>query len=352
MPASSRSVTAVPLSPGDDSDTSGTSAERDTVVTRGQLRKEIEDASERQARGIRYEFQQQRQWTDARFEEQRQRTDAKFERVQQELREQRQWTDAKFEEQRQWTDAKFEEQRQRTDILYNGLKAQAENRGATHLWNRIRVIVIHEESSGKILEPKQFPGRVGDFWRLKQRRGWKELAYLHEFYGSTSWPDWGLQSFGLDSDEESEQLVPAHKSLGEAVEYAPEVALQELAQHLGLDYDKISMNVEDDLQRQRNRSTREKRSHIPEDLKDLAKRPKADISTPAGRVDAAPERTRDNVGLTISQLVGGSPKQVTPPRPRTPSTTLGWAPPSDPSRAWNMSLSPTSVATSRKGSRA
>ncbi|KYG40553.1 hypothetical protein M433DRAFT_148343 [Acidomyces richmondensis BFW] len=319
----------------------------DIVVTRRQLHEELVRVTEIQARGIRREFEEQRRQMDAKFEEQRLL-----------IEEQRRQTDAKFQEQRHQTDNKFEELRRHTYLQTHSLKARIEisdtkqgNRGATRLWSHIRMVAKYDDFVGALVKPENFPDRVGAFWRLKTRRGWRSMMRLHEFYGTTSWRRWGLEFLDEDSDDEVQELAPAHKCLLDAIEYAPDIALQELAQHLGLDYERLTVNVPEDMESLRNRSTRAKRAVVDDEPQELAKRTKQRGSHPSKspeKGELKPES--DPSSLKTADLIGGSPKQPAPSRSKTPSTRIGWAPPSEHSRPQNSSLSPTSIATSMKGS--
>jgi len=307
----------------------------DIVVTRRQLHEELARVTEIQARGIRREFEEQRRQTDAKFNEQR----------------------LLIEEQQRQMDNKFEELRRHTYLQTNSLKARMEisdtkqgNRGATRLWSHIRMVARYDDSVGTLVKPEIFPDRVGAFWRLKTRRGWRTLMRLHEFYGTLSWRRWGLEFLDEDSDDEVQELAPAHKCLLDAIEYAPDIALQELAQHLGLDYERLTVNVPEDMESLRNRSTRTKRAVVDDEPQELAKRTKQRGSPPSKspkKGELKPES--DPSSLKTADLIGGSPKQPAPSRSKTPSTRIGWAPPSEHSRPQNSSLSPTSIATSMKG---
>ena len=348
MPAATRPATSMATAPArpaaraaglsdEESNASSTGADHQHV-TRSQLRVEIAAAAESQASGIRIEFRQQRRETDVKFEELGHRMDAKFEEQGREIKEHGQRLD------------RFARMLQAHARI---TRAKEANRSATHLYSRVEVVIRYDYEDDELSEPWGFPERVGAFWRLKKPSGWESLARLHEFYGTTTWFEWGLGSLDPDSEDDEDVSAPPHQSLREAVSFAPDIALQELAQHLGLDYDKICANVVEDVRIHRTRSA-VKRSLAPQPTIDLSKRPKIE-----------PRRHEEAERLSLEDLIGKPDYERTESHRsiKTPSTQLGWDPLSNRggrssisgggssdsgrrSRNKDPTPSPTSVATS------
>lgn len=192
--------------------------------------------------------------------------------------------------------------------------------------------------------PQSLPIRVGIFWQLKSQRNWATLVYLHEFYGTESWLDWSLTSFDVDSDEDEPQPTATHESLQEAVEYAPEIALQELAIHLGLDYDEIEMSINDEIQTRPVTAVRTdpiKRSAPKAIATNAPKRiRRLEVPTNPGRSDEQQVRV-EAPRLPLHVLLGnGTPS---PGSSKDPSAQVGWGAPSPSPQP--SCRSPTELAT-------
>lgn len=312
------------------------------AITRVDFQQAMEAAEERQSRGIRYEFFLQGSRIDTKLEEHQ----STLSGVQREVNELRREVKGHGQElQGHSEELKKHGQRldnlaQRVDALHRASDAHNRisnakeiNRGATHLYNNIVPVGKRDEASETLVEPQRFPARVGTFWRLKKRSGWGDLVRLHRFYETSTWHEWGIGLLDDESDDDDAPLEPAHKTLEDAVHYAPEIALHQLAQHIGLDYDKIALNAEEDQRNHESRTTRAKRPTAAPQTTTVAKRPNLRSLSP----------------IPHSELVGKF--TPTPParRSKTPSTKLGWAQPSDrsgdESRPHRASPSPTSVAT-------
>ena len=327
MPAASRPTKIEDPTADSDSDSSSNSTqERPRFVTRSRLRRELLKAGEIQARGIRNEFYQQRQQTDRKFEEQQLHTDARFDAM--------------------------EARQTITDARQTITDAKQNNQTAFRLRSKI-FSVGHLDASSRMLRrpPSIFPKWVGTFWRLKERRNWYKLIQLHEFYGTEDWEMWGLDSFDSEDEKSVEEIVPGHNTMRDAVEYAPDLALSELARHLGLNHHEISIHVTEDLMLERSRPTTSGHSkRLPEAIGSPPSEPKR--SRPLGR-RTSPLRAQPSKGLeSVSPTEGNAPPSPTEvdsvqrlplrdligavddyPRYTTPavseSTRLGWKPPSD-----------------------
>ena len=310
MPAASRPAKMGNPTADTDSDSSSSNTqERPRFVTRSRLRRELLKAGEIQANGIRNEFYQQRQQTNARFDA--------------------------MEAKQTITDAK------------------QNNQTAFRLRSKISS-VGHLDASSRILHqpPNVFPKWVGTFWRLKERRNWHNLVRLHEFYGTEDWDMWGLDSFDSEDEESGDEIVPGHRTMRDAVEYAPDLALSELARHLGLNYHEISIHVTEDLMLERSRPTTSghpKRlagaigspSSEPKRSRPLGRRASPLCAQPPKRLESGSPTEADTPRsptdvdsvqrLPLRDLIGATddyPKgHITPAV--SDSTRLGWKPPSD-----------------------
>jgi hypothetical protein len=159
-------------------------------------------------------------------------------------------TDRRFDD----TNRRFDEQRSQLGQL----KAQQINRSATHINNLIRPVGRNDGTP----IPTELARRykyVHEFLRLKRRENWPVLAKLHGFYGSASWSTWGFIPMSSWDESDTEEPLMTHTTLEEAISWAPNDALQELARHLGLDYDKIMTNVEEYESLQQRRAIENKR---------------------------------------------------------------------------------------------
>ncbi|OQN95188.1 hypothetical protein B0A48_18897 [Cryoendolithus antarcticus] len=282
------------------------------------------------------------------LQEQRTQTNERFDKVLQELQEQRTQTNQRFEQTNERFDKvlqELKEQRTQTKHIRSELqslkedtKAQQANRGATRIHNSIQPVGRYDATKDLISMPDQFPVRVHEFLRLKLRMNWKVLASLLRFYDAKSWFDWGLISY----DESSEEiLAPRHRTLDEAVEFAPGHALQELAIHIGLDYDKIMTNHAEDEKVQQHRATYAKRL-LPEGSRP-AKREKQTEAAVQERQQIARVETpqpKDTSPAPSSERIGWDGRDT---EDRTPSSGNFRARDAAGKR---RTLSPTSVATS------
>ncbi|OQN95568.1 hypothetical protein B0A48_18503 [Cryoendolithus antarcticus] len=328
LDTSSTGVQSMPCEDGTDSPSSGSDGEWRASInpTVHDIIRELQ--VQRRARGIDFrglheELQQQRTQANQRFEQ----TNERFDKVLQELQEQRAYMDTNFQHIR-WELRSFKDD----------AKAQQANRGATHIHNSIQPVGRYDATKDLTLMPVQFPLRVHEFLRLKLRTNWKVLASLLRFYDTRSWPAWGLISY----DESPEEiLAPTHRTLDEAIEFAPEIALQELATHIGLDYDKIMTNQAEDEKLQLNRATSAKRVQ-PQDSR-RAKREKQDEAPVQVQQHIARAETPQPKATSLapsSEEIGWDARHT---EDRTPSSGKFRVQDADRPR---QTLSPTSVATS------
>ncbi|KAF2478440.1 hypothetical protein BDY17DRAFT_314231 [Neohortaea acidophila] len=86
------------------------------------------------------------------------------------------------------------------------------------------------------------------------------LAALLRFYASDSWPVWGLVSLSPEDESDVEEPLVVHETLDIATIWAPEIAVQELARYVGLDYDKVMINVKEYEKVQEKRAAYAKRT--------------------------------------------------------------------------------------------
>lgn len=341
------------------------SGSRDEMVTYVDLHRAMQAAEDRQSRGIRYEFSLQWRKIDEKLEEHW----STLSEVQEQMNELRQEVtshssalsglqvavkahsqelkdhgrqmkehgqELKEHGQELKTITHRVEALQRASNIHNSIfHAKEMNRGATHLYNNIAPVGKLDNASGMFVEPEDFPTRVGAFWRLKKRSGWSDMIRLHRFYQTSTWTEWGLGLLDYESDEDNTPLEPAHKTLEDAIRYAPEIALHQLAQHIGLDYDKIALNAEEDQRKHENRLAQIKRRAAAPQSTTIPKRPRGPLPS------LSPIPWEDLVGK-----FSPTPPAPPPPRSHTNSTRLGWAQPSEKSRSHQASPSPTSVATS------
>ncbi|EMC97304.1 hypothetical protein BAUCODRAFT_446387 [Baudoinia panamericana UAMH 10762] len=271
------------------------------------------------------------------------------------LDEQRADTNRRFDEQRADTNRRLDEQRADTNRRFDEhgkilgqleaqlvhMKAQQINQRATHINNPVQP-VGRDDGTPIPTELSQQYNHVHKFLRLKHRDKSQVLAALLRFYGltSTSWSTWGLISMSSWDRSDTEEPLMTHDTLEIAISWAPEIALQELARYLGLDYDKITINVEEYENLQQRRATQNKRAMADE----LASSKRERLVTPERQGAHIPQADRMKKPASI----------------RTQSEELGWdaratedrTPVSqrprfkDGSRYRQPSLSPTSVATS------
>lgn len=123
----------------------------DSLVTKH----EFVESQGLQDKGIRREFEQQRNYTDERFEEQRTYMDERFE-------EQRSYMDERFKH----TDERFAD----VDRQFEEMRARQFNSMCTRAHDPLHAIAKIKRSTGSTYVfqmPKHFPKNVGKFWRLK-----------------------------------------------------------------------------------------------------------------------------------------------------------------------------------------
>ncbi|KAK6430078.1 hypothetical protein LTR95_013771, partial [Oleoguttula sp. CCFEE 5521] len=177
------------------------------------------------------------------------------------LDEQRADTNRRFDEQRAETNKRFDDTNRRFDEQggqFGQLKAQQINRSATRINNLIQPVGRNDGTP----IPTELSRRykyVHEFLRLKRPENWQVLAELHGFYGSESWSTWGFNPMSSWDESDTEEPLMTHNTLEYAISWAPDDALQELARHLGLDYEKITTNVEEYESLQQRRATQHKR---------------------------------------------------------------------------------------------
>ena len=161
------------------------------------------------------------------------------------------------------------------------LKAQYINKGATYINNPIQPV---GRDDGTLIPTKlsELYKYVHKFLRLKRRIEWPALAALLRFYGSESWPTWGLISLSPGYEGDAEEPLAVHESLEVAISWAPEIALQDLARYLGLDYDRIIANMEEHERLQQRRAEYTKRMVADEPA--LSKRERPETSEQQGRI--------------------------------------------------------------------
>ncbi|KAF2478447.1 hypothetical protein BDY17DRAFT_328512 [Neohortaea acidophila] len=326
-------------------------------LTSSYIHQELSRFADIQARGIRYEFQQQEKRTHDQIKEQGERTRAQFEDVH-----------ARFD----LVQTKQDLMQAKQDLLQATqviISARQSNQTAYRLTSRIYPVEMFDTTKQILRKPPEdsFPRWVGNFWRLKQPRNWSKLAKLHEFYKTDGWKRWGVRSFedvnGEDAEDEAQEeveeedeieLAPGHTSFAEAIEYAPDIALSELARHLGLNYDEIGVRVTNALvsdisgritaqrskrassavvdvmqegKRYKTLGTRETDAKIPSPIEgkqtpspedegnDRNPPSPTEVNTPPGRLPL-----RDLIGNDVPTRIEESP--------RTISTRIGWKPPS------------------------
>ncbi|KAF2478460.1 hypothetical protein BDY17DRAFT_306278 [Neohortaea acidophila] len=312
-------------------------------LTASYIHQELSRFADIQARGIRYEFQRQEKRMHDQIEGQDERAHAQFEDVH----------------------ARFD-LLQATQVI---IGARQSNQTAYRLTSRIYPVEMFDTTKQMLCKPPEdiFPRWVGSFWRLKQPRNWSKLVKLHEFYKTEGWERWGVQSFedmdGEDAEQDEHQeveeedkveLVPGHTSLAEAIEYAPDIALSELARHLGLNYDEIGVRVTNalvsDISGRITEQRTKRASSAMLDLMQQGKRCKtlgtreadAQISSPTeGKQPLSPEDEGNDGNppsptevntppgrLPLRDLIGNDVPTKVRESPRTISTKIGWKPPS------------------------
>nr|OQO31371.1 hypothetical protein B0A51_03366 [Rachicladosporium sp. CCFEE 5018] len=138
------------------------------------------------------------------------------------------------------------------------LKAQQINQRATHINNPIQP-VGRDDGTPISTELSRRYKHVHDFLRLKRRDNWQVLAELHIFYGSESWSTWGFNPMSSWDESDVEEPLMTHNTLEDAISWAPDDALQDIARHLGLNYEKIMTHVEEYESLQQRRATQNKR---------------------------------------------------------------------------------------------
>ena len=171
-------------------------------------------------------------------------------------------TNVHREEQRAEMRQRFDENDRRFDKMEAQLdqqKAQMRNQRATHVNNAVEAVGLDDGTPISSNLSKQYK-HVHEFVRLKRPGKWQVLAELLHFYGSTSWPTWGLLSLSLGDESDEEEPLASHDSLEAAIAWAPEIALQELASYIGLDYNAIVTNVEEYERMQVRRAMPKKRT--------------------------------------------------------------------------------------------
>ena len=161
------------------------------------------------------------------------------------------------------------------------MKAQYINKGAAYINNPILPVGRDDGMSIPTELSDQYK-YVHEFLRLKRRIKWPALAALLRFYGSESWPTWGLLSLSPGYESDVEEQLAVHESLEEAISWAPEIALQDLARYLGVDYDRIIANVEEYERLQQRRADNTKRTVA--DKPALPKRERSETSEQQGRI--------------------------------------------------------------------
>ncbi|KAK6428978.1 hypothetical protein LTR95_014874 [Oleoguttula sp. CCFEE 5521] len=163
-------------------------------------------------------------------------------------------TNIRFDHLEADTNRRFDEQR----AQLGQLKAHQINRSATRINNLIQP-VGHTDGTPVPTELSRRYKYVHEFLRLKRRENWPVLDKLHGFYGSESWSTWGFIPMSSWDESDNEEPLITHHTLEEAISWAPNDALQELARHVGLDYDKNLNNVEEYEGLQQRRAIQNKR---------------------------------------------------------------------------------------------
>lgn len=184
------------------------------------------------------------------------------------------------------------------------LKAQMRNQRATHVNNVIEPVGL-DDGTPVPFDLSRHYEHVYDFLRLKHRSKWQILAELLRFYGTTSWPTWGLVSLSFGDNSDMDEPLVSHDTLETAIDWAPEIALQELAMLIGLDYKGIMSNLEEYEALQGRRAVRKKRTTV-------------------SGVAASGKRTA--LGAAVAQGLGAQ-RADRDPKPaswKEPSEVLGW----------------------------
>lgn len=177
------------------------------------------------------------------------------------------------------------------------------------------------------------------------------MSYLFRFYNLSGWKNWGSHSSDLESsDSESENSTSAKSTLSEpssrkssppslfplqprtleeAIDAHPELALQDIAEEIGLDYDRIESIVREyKIHHTKQALTQAplKRSTPPKLIRDLSskrQRPEPPLSPPIPilrftvddleasqeRIDNLP-RSESSVHTELDWLVGNQPPTV------------------------------------------
>lgn len=184
------------------------------------------------------------------------------------------------------------------------LKAQMRNQRATHVNNVIEPVGL-DDGTPVPFDLSRHYEHVHDFLRLKHRSKWKILAELLRFYGTTSWPTWGLVSLSFGDNSDMDEPLVTHDTLETAIDWAPEIALQELAMLIGLDYNGIMSNLEEYEALQGRRAVRKKRTTV-------------------SGVTASGKRTA--LGAAVGQSLGAqrAERDAKPASWKEPSEVLGW----------------------------
>ncbi|KAK6429852.1 hypothetical protein LTR95_013998 [Oleoguttula sp. CCFEE 5521] len=233
------------------------------------------------------------------------------------------------------TNRRFDEQR----AQLRQLKAQQINRSATRINNLIQP-VGHFDGTPATTELSSRYKYVHQFMRLKRRENWPVLAQLHGFYGSESWSTWGLISMSSWDESDTEEPLMTHTTMEEAISWAPNDALQELARHLGLDYDKIMANVEEYESLHQKRPIQSKRIMADESASSKRAKPvtleRQELHEPQEPHEPQADKSEKPESLMSGELGWGSRATRESQRPRVV----------DAPEYRQATFSPTSVATS------
>ena len=164
-------------------------------------------------------------------------------------------TNGRHDAQRAETNRLFRE----NDKKLGQIKAQMRKQKATHVNNLVEPVGLDDGTPIPLDLSKHYK-HVHDFLRLKHRSKWQVLAELLRFYGTTSWPTWGLVSLSIDEDSDVEEPLVSHDTLEAAIDWALEIALRELARCIGLDYQGIVSELEEYEAWQEKRAVQKKRA--------------------------------------------------------------------------------------------
>lgn len=219
------------------------------------------------------------------------------------------------------------------------LKSRMTNQRATHVNNPIEPVGLDD---GTPIPPdlsRQYR-HVHDFLRLKHRGKWQVLATLLHFYGASSWPTWGLVSVSFGDQSDTEEPLVSHDTLEAAIDWAPDIALQELARYIGLNYKEVERNVEEYERLRERRAMPKKRTRA-----DKTKSSKRELlRVDMGQQPNARQAERDAKSTSsnaFSGVIGWDARATEERTPESQRQRFADAPPYR-----QRTASPTSVATS------